>query len=303
VASNRARPRISLVLLVTLLVALAIGAAASLIVGAATSSSGPSPHVYQLVVPIDVLEYGVLALVALFVGMLLYRRMTERTTNVLNRPLIALFTAFLIVGLIIIALGPYLGSSSSLGPAPSSQNSNGVSPPGNQSASNLTKGGNVTPLFLPHVPPWVPFVLLAAVLLIVALIALPAVRAFAEDRRSGRGPAPKALGAQEVRLALQQAAVELDLGGDPRTVIMHLYRELLGRLRTIVGSVTPQTPAEIRELHLLRLGIRPEAALILTGLFEEARYSSHPLDANDLARARLAVAEALEDLTRSAEPT
>jgi hypothetical protein len=147
-----------------------------------------------------------------------------------------------------------------------------------------------------------PFAVLAGVALLVAVVTVPAVRAYAADRRSaGLARAPAPVETALVQAVLRQAQRELDRGDDPRGVIVRLYGEVLGRLGRMVGSVDPETPEEIRTLHLERLGIRPEAATVLTRLFEEARYSSHPLGAEASERARTAVRQALADLDRTPE--
>jgi len=70
----------------------------------------------------------------------------------------------------------------------------------------------------------------------------------------------------------------------------------------MVGSVDPETPEEIRSLHLVRLGISREASESLTRLFEEARYSTHPLGPEAAERATEVIRSAEADLSRAAVP-
>ena len=51
----------------------------------------------------------------------------------------------------------------------------------------------------------------------------------------------------------------------------------------------------------MRLGIRPEVATELTRLFEEARYSTHPLGPESADRAAEAMRRATADLERAPE--
>jgi Domain of unknown function (DUF4129) len=174
-------------------------------------------------------------------------------------------------------------------------------PPSGGGGGNLTGPGGVLVLF-PSLPPWVPFVLLASVLLLFVVVALPRARRYLRDReeeaRDRRRAAPTVPAG--VRDALNRASTELDLGADPRTVILGLYEEMLAHLRPLVDSYEADTPEEIREVHLNRLGVRPAAARTLTRLFEEARYSTHPMGPQQSAAAQEAVRTTLEDLDRQA---
>jgi hypothetical protein len=81
-------------------------------------------------------------------------------------------------------------------------------------------------------------------------------------------------------------------------VIERLYVRFLDRVVPITGDLTMRTPEEIRADTLVPLGVRPAAAAQLTRIFEEARYSSHPIDATKAAGVREAVRLAASDLTR-----
>jgi hypothetical protein len=149
-----------------------------------------------------------------------------------------------------------------------------------------------------HLPSWAPFAIVAAILLVAGAVAIP--RAFGaarkRDRTTGR---PKPVEVAEVREAFAVAARRLAQGSEPREVIIALYATVLRRVGPLVGGVDADTPEEIRALHLERLGIRPSAAETLTRLFEEARYSSHPMGSDAAARAALALREARDDLDRT----
>jgi hypothetical protein len=96
---------------------------------------------------------------------------------------------------------------------------------------------------------------------------------------------------------------ELGHGADAREVILALYATLLARLRPMVGGMDTSTPEEIRAVHLERLGARPEPARTLTRLFEEARYSAHPMGPESSRTAQEAVRAVLDDLDRRDLPS
>ena len=91
---------------------------------------------------------------------------------------------------------------------------------------------------------------------------------------------------------------ELDEGRDPRRVIVRLYDRLLSRVSPLGVGVEFSTAEEIRANQLLPLGVRRPAADTLTRLFEEARYSTHPMDAAAAGLARDAIRAAEADLSR-----
>jgi len=86
--------------------------------------------------------------------------------------------------------------------------------------------------------------------------------------------------------AVQDAIEELEVGGDVRSVILACFR----RFCALLGArgITAQDALTPRELELLaveRLHVSREASETLTSLFEEARYSEHPLGEADRHRA------------------
>jgi hypothetical protein len=297
------------VLVVALLVALAAGAAASLIIGAATAPNAPPPRASELILPQWFLTACLVGFLLSLLAWGAYRRISERRMGLPSRTLVTFLFAFLVAIMFLVAAQFFLGGTltnfGGTNAPPSHGNSTGTTPPSNQSLTNGTNVGNASSLLLPGlpgIPGWVPLAVVAGVVLIVAALVLPAVRAYAADRRASRIPRVRRTAEVEaVQDVLRTAQRDLDLGGDPRDVIVRLYGQLLERLGRVVGSVDPNTPEEIRTLHLVRLGIRPTAATELTRLFEEARYSSHALGTDALGRAQTAVRESLSDLDRSRE--
>lgn len=304
-APTTGRP--SVVLVVTLLVALAFGAAASLLIGVATSSEHPPVASSEFIVPNSVLVgtvVGALGFLVLFLGVTAFFSQRQLGFSLRGRSLLTVLMMLLVVILFVVAFRASLGGGpSSTGAVPtgvnSTANSTGVVPP----HTNLTNGssvGNFTPFLVPGVPGWVPYALVVGVIVVVVVVAVPQLRLQLEGRgRAQRARVERSREPTEVRQALTVAAGELESGQDAREVIVRLYGRLLSRLRPMVGTVDPQTPEEIRVFHLERLGIRHEAAERLTRLFEEARYSSHPLGPETLVTARSAIDSALADLART----
>jgi hypothetical protein len=289
------------ILLVALLAALATGAAASLLIGAATVRGPPPVQASQVVLPGAIFADGLLALPMVVLGFFIYRRVTGGSIPLPGRSAVSILVAVLVAILLLAALRAFGGG----GPEPTGavstgHNSTGSVPPPNSTTTNLTVVSNATPFLFPTLPGWVPFVLLAAIVVVLVVIALPFVVAYTEGRREERRRPSRPESTSEVRVALARAVQALDQGGDPRTVIVRLYGDLLERLSPIVSGIDPETPEEIRGQHLVRLGIHPEAATVLTRLFEEARYSTHALGPEAAEQVREAVEVALADLSRVA---
>jgi len=300
--------RPSLVLLVALLSALAFGAAASLLIGAATSPGAPPVHPSELVLPDWVIGDSILAAAVVFTGFLIVYRFRQGTASVPGRLVSSTLVAILILVLFIVAARFIVGGGPNPAGIVAAPGQNTTTVPGNNSTVNATIPGSGVSSFLfwsPALPPWLPFLVIVAVLLAVVAIAGPLMGQYLMDRRELRRYRPKDSRqrvAAEVQGALARAAEDLDQGGDPRTIIVALYATVLARLAPLVGAIDVETPEEIRTQHLVRLGIRPSAATVLTRLFEEARYSSHPLASDAAETARRAVREALADLARTSVP-
>lgn len=80
------------------------------------------------------------------------------------------------------------------------------------------------------------------------------------------------IAAEVVRKAVRQ----LETGGDYRTAVLACYQRMCSFLeRQGVRSQETKTAREIEEEALRRLGLSQGSVDVLTGLFEEARYSAH----------------------------
>lgn len=83
---------------------------------------------------------------------------------------------------------------------------------------------------------------------------------------------------EEAAATVGEAIRRIELGGDVRSAILlcfHRFSELLGARGIRDQDVL--TPRELEGLAVDRLRVSADAAEDLTGLFEEARYSTHPL--------------------------
>ncbi len=291
--------RPSIVLPLVLAIALAAGAAASLLAGAASTTSSASGPAVLVTIPAWVLADVLLGAGAAILGYLIYQRFTGGTVPVPRRPVITVLLVVLMAVIFVVAAHVLLASGTpASGSGSSSGTGNGTSSGSPNGSVNLGQGAGGL-LWSPSIPAWLPFVLVAGIALIIVAVAFPRMREAWTGRwaRTSRIAAARARPAG-VREALEIADRSLSHGDDPRAVIIQLYATLIARLTPMVGSVEADTPEEIRSSHLVRLGIRPDAAEALTRLFEEARYSSHALDAEARERGRRAVAEALADLDR-----
>ncbi|HKS59968.1 MAG TPA: DUF4129 domain-containing protein, partial [Thermoplasmata archaeon] len=93
-------------------------------------------------------------------------------------------------------------------------------------------------------------------------------------------------------LAVPGAASDAEI----RTRIVQLYSQLLQSVTPGLGNLSSRTAREIEDLGVSRLGLRRETSRELTRLFEEARYSTHPLGRSSLETARAALNRMLDDL-------
>lgn len=122
---------------------------------------------------------------------------------------------------------------------------------------------------------------LAAIVLLVVLLRRGMSPPELEEE-SVDDPAARSSAADAVRDVID----ELELGGDVRSAVLACFRRfcLLLGARGITAQLT-LTPRELDHLAVERLHVSGEASGTLTSLFEEARYSVHPLGEADRQRA------------------
>jgi hypothetical protein len=122
----------------------------------------------------------------------------------------------------------------------------------------------------------------AAALLLLAPAAVVVRRRRA--RRERRAVVPDA--AARVGSGLRRSLADLESERDPRLAVQRAYVRMEESLGEIELSRAPdETPTEFTTRALRVLGASAAAASDLTGLFEVARFSDHPLDEDDRRRA------------------
>jgi hypothetical protein len=296
------RPRAgapTFVLLVVVLCALAVGAAASAIAGAVPASSGPNGPLSQLSLSGAVVTYTLLGAFGALLAFLLYRRLTSATVPVPSRVVVTLLVVLLLASVCVLLGHLVVSSGAATGASNSGAGTSGNNTTHSGSGTNMTVNATGTaPTFHLTPPPWILYLVVIGIAVGIAVVAVPQTREVLTGwwHRGRHRPLPGAA----ARGALERAVHGVEAGEDPRSVIIGLYAELLRQLGRMVGDLDPVTPEEIRVRHLVRLGIRPETAEALTRLFEEAKYSSHPMDALAAGRAVDVMRAAGADLDRSA---
>lgn len=296
---ERPPSRASPVLLAAVTLALAVGAAASLIAGAARAPAFQAPPSVDLFLTPGQLSVVILLVLLVLIGLILWLFFGVQRAPVPGRIAVALVAIVLAAVLIAEFLRLFFSAGAGSGAVTSTNHSGGNGTGGGTNGTGpgnaMNPGGPLGFLTL-HLPPWLLFVAVAIGALVVSAVAVPYLSRRAGVAETRRAPGP--VNMAEIEAALTSAVRELDQGNDPRQVVIRLYSTLLARIGPMVGGVDEHTPEEIRARHLVRLGIRTEAATTLTRLFEEARYSSHPLGPPEADQARQAIADARDDLDR-----
>jgi hypothetical protein len=162
-------------------------------------------------------------------------------------------------------------------------------PPGNKTGPP-TPGASSGPSWWATLVDWLPILGGIVVALVVALLVLPRLGPPEEEAAEESKEVP-------ARRALEEAIDTLDKeGSDPRWAIRAAYARLLLRAQSRLPPLEPATPREIEELLVHRLRVAPSVAGELTALFEEARYSTHPLGPETVDRARRLLGQALAEM-------
>lgn len=280
--------------LVVLGVALLVGAAAAFLTGSFATAGTGGGTAFE---PSNSLVGWVVAILAVgFLGFLVIDRVRNGSMGVPTRVVVTILVVILV--LILFAV---IGRAVSAGGGLTGGGSSGPGANSTQGTTNTTSGGNATgtgsfDFFSLAVPYWAAFALLAGGLVVVGLVSARLIR---RPRLAPPDSDELAESRREVRGILTQAAAALDdPSADPRAVLIGLYAALLARIEPLVADLSVSTPEEIRARHLTRLGIRARRAEEITRLFERARYSSHPIGADEVRSARAALADAIDDLDR-----
>lgn len=287
----RLPPRASRSLLAFLVVAVAVGIAATYLAAPAPGAPPGGGELPIHVLGLQSLGWLILALVLVPFAFFVLYRARVRASLVDQR----LFLNLLVIALLFIFFLVVARSLSYGTPPPE----NGTAPPTTpgQNASQYPVSPNVTgPIvgpapIIPGVPGWVGYTVLGAI--VIVAVAIVAYRLRPESV-----PPELRDGAAEVRARLRRALTDLAAGGsrDPRQVVIALYADLLERIGPNLERLETATPREIALESVTKLGISRAHADTLTGLFEEARYSTHPFAPERVDEARAALAGAIADL-------
>ncbi len=279
--------------------AVVAGVAAAFLLGA--SPAPPKPQAGELIISAPTYVWGILFLLPLGAGLaaLFFRRATEGSFSPPARALVIMVVILLLGALFVyvygradgpVGLSVSIGSNSGTGSGVPTNNSSAPANGSGGGSGNGTVHGAALASFT--LSPWIVLVVIAGISVCLVALSLPGVLSRVVDRRSRPRPPDRA----EVRSALVEAATALDRGEDPRETVIRLYVRLLIGLAPRVGDLSVHTPEEIRRNDLVRLGVGVAAAEVLTRLFEEARYSSHPIGPDEAGRFREAVRQAELDL-------
>jgi hypothetical protein len=136
-------------------------------------------------------------------------------------------------------------------------------------------------------------------LLVLFLVVALAAAALTAYRRRPLPPPPPGADpeAEPLAAALAAGARALHEDPDPRTAIIGCYAAME---RSLADAGLPprmaDTPAEVLSRATTSGMVRPASAATLTGLFRQARYSSHPMTEADRAAATDALAQVQADL-------
>jgi hypothetical protein len=276
-----------------LLTSITLGAAAALL--GVTSASGPPGGGFALpfhvVVTLQELGWGILILLLIWLVLHLLQRRSG-TYPIGSRSLSFFLVAFLVAVVFVLlfhALAP--GTPGTGSNAVQNNTSNG--PPTPLNNSSVPVGFQPVNFSGFHVPGWV---LLLAFAGAAGVLALVAGGLLAESRRRPPDAAtpPPVPGREELDAALK--ALENGSDDDPRAVIMRLYARLLRWVGPRVTGLETMTARDVERVCVERFGLRPETAHSLTAIFEEARYSTHPLAPETVERTRAVLSRALREL-------
>ena len=135
----------------------------------------------------------------------------------------------------------------------------------------------------------------------VAALLLVAPAAFVIRRRRAQRAREAIVpdAAEQVRSGLRWSLADLESEQDARLAVQRAYARMEQSLGAIELSRAPdETPTKFTARVLRVLGVSAAAASDLTGLFEIARFSNHPMDENDRRRAIASVRRVEAELAR-----
>jgi hypothetical protein len=154
-----------------------------------------------------------------------------------------------------------------------------------------------------QVPNWVFLVIAVTLSLVVALLAEPGIlRRLFSRRPSPQDAVPLPPLPADWGAAIQETRLAIERGEVPRESIVRLYGRLLGRVSPSVGDLDASTAEEIQRTRLEPLRVPSERSETITRMFEEARYSTHPIDRPAADRFVATMREVENDLSGTGAP-
>jgi len=284
------------------LAALLIGVAAALLSGVPPTPTNVTHESggYVDYAELQVFAVVVLGLTAVWVVYRLTQRLRDPSgAQILRGPVMVWAVCLLLfLGFLIAAHYVGGGAPSTSPAAPGPGNSTGHVPPigkaANGTPSNFTVVGQTF-------PGWVAYALVLGVGVAIALVAVPLAYVLAGRRRGELATSPPdPAEAARAAIAATLAELESDPNADPRALIVALYGRLLTAVDARLVDTGARTAREVESTAVARWRIPPEAAGELTRLFEEARYSAHPMQRHESDRARAALERVLAAIDRGA---
>jgi len=277
-------------------VALLVGLVAALLAGAAPTA--PTAQAGELVVNLPAFAWVIVCLGPLVGGfaVIIARRVVEGGVPMGRALVTGVVILVLLIGFVYLTGGHHPLSQGSVGLSSGGGGGNRTTPPVGNNSTHGANGTSVPPTYIWTIPPWLLLVVGVGLSACAAALALPGVLSRLVDR-APRRPALAAARLQ-VQSALAEAGAAIDRGADPREAVIQLYVRLLVEIAPRVGDVAPLTADEIRQVPLAALGVRAAASEALTRLFEEARYSTHPIGPVQAGRVREAIRQIEDDLRR-----
>jgi hypothetical protein len=279
-----------------MLLGVGIGLAAALLVspaGVAPTSTG-NPGLVTLLT-FRTASIAILVLTGLMVaGTVLFN--ASGGGRMLFRPLMLAFVAFVITAVIVLVVLRVLA------PAATDWFQGGAKgppiPPLNATGNSTHEPGvnNTTAGPPPEGTSLLGTLVFGGVVALAVVVALVVV-ALSRMRRPPMTPLPPVSAGPALLKALD--VLENEESVDVRAVIIELYSQLLHRIDPFTSYTGALSAREIAAESIRFLGIHADTAHELTALFEEARYSTHPLPQSAADRARKALRKALTEYRRN----
>ena len=282
------------ILAIFLLVAVAFGAAAAMLVASPSTPGAPSPLITS--VPFTT-GLWVFAGVTIALGILyLVLNRGEGGAGIPASPALAVLGAGVVVAIILTVAASLAHAISGAGGGDSGPSG----PPDNNTSApppvNPPTGGGTLAAWAPG---WIPWIVLGVVTVVIVALLVPFLL------RRGRRPAPAADSNASRRAGIAKALQKLDASAraTPRERILALYAQLLARVAPVLRRLDALTAREVASAVLDEWHVPAASAATLTDLFEEARYSDHPMSEASVDRARRALQDALNAIDLTPRPS